>query len=368
MLRRVGIITPAMSSYSLSLLEGISRYAALQQTWQLRTEPPTPLGALGSLDAFEGDGLIAYADTPAAPLRQMLALPMPVVNVASSLEPLPLPSVHPDNHAVGRLAAGHFLERGFRHFAVYAHLGYGWVLARVTGFSDELERAGRQATVIERLSQNGVDSLLGLPRPLALFAVNDQTAFDTLSMCSDRDVRVPEEIAVLGVDDEATFCNLSRPPLSSIKTDIPRVGYEAAALLDRLMQGAARPNRPLLIPPKGLTTRRSTDVMAMDDVEVAAAVRFIREHGCESITVEDVAHEAGLSRSALDRRFKAALGRTPAAEIMRCRLNRVRELLTSTDWTMSRIADACGFPDGNYLAATFRRELGMTPTEYRRRR
>jgi LacI family transcriptional regulator len=177
---------------------------------------------------------------------------------------------------------------------------------------------------------------------------------------------VPDEVAVVGVDDDELICELSNPPLSSIAPDTYRTGYEAAALLDRMMSGEHVKAAPHLLPPLGVSPRASSDVLAIEDEEVSSAVRFIREHACEGIDVNDVMAQVPLSRRVLESRFKKLLGRSPHEEIDRVQMTRARELLRSTDLSLVQVAEKVGFPHAEYLSVVFKKRVGQTPREYRR--
>ena len=178
---------------------------------------------------------------------------------------------------------------------------------------------------------------------------------------------MPEEVAVVGADDDAELCELSDPPLSSVTFNPERVGYEAAGLLDRLMARRGGAGKPFLVPPLGVSTRQSSDILAIDDADVAKAIHYIRRHAFEGITVEDVLAEVPLSRRALEHRFRRRLGRTPKQEIRRLRLERAKSLLASTELPLARISDRLGFHQPAYLSAVFRKETGLTPAAYRKR-
>jgi LacI family transcriptional regulator len=175
---------------------------------------------------------------------------------------------------------------------------------------------------------------------------------------------VPEEIAVLGVNDDELICEMANPPLSSVVHNARRIGYEAAAMLDRLMQGR-KVVADLVIDPLGVKTRQSTDLLAIEDPEVAKAVRFIREHACEGIRVDDVLDQVALSRRTLEMRFRDAVGRPPHVEIRRVQLERVKELLVTSDFKLDRIAELTGFSTAQYLAGLFHRVVNMTPGAWR---
>lgn len=371
--KRVGVRVPNMSHYAVRLLTGISEYSATHGTWELRTSPETAFGTF-DLSAWDGDGLIGYFGDARA-VRDVEQLGVPAVNISSASQHL-MPSVVPDNVAIGRLAAEDLLSRGFRHLGVFGGLGHEFAQQRLSGFHSRISDAGLACATFDsgnlrptKAGRRGLEGwLAALPKPAAILSLADDDSIRLLSACRDAGVMVPEQVAVLSVDNEEFMCNFAIPPLSSIDTDLRRVGYEGAAMLDRLMRGRPAPQGPLRIAPIGIVTRRSSDITVIGDAEVLSAIRFIRERACEPVGVKHVLRAVQMSRSGLDRRFKAALGRTVNDEILRVRLDRVRELLTGTDWPMSRIADATGFPNGNYLAAVFRRETGATPTAFRRAR
>ena len=208
--------------------------------------------------------------------------------------------------------------------------------------------------------------LKSLPRPVGVMTSNDVRGIDVLDACRRWDLRVPEEVAVLGVDDDALLCEICSPPLSSIVPNIERIGSEAAALLERLMGGGKSGFEESFVPPLGITTRRSTDVLSVDDPPFAAAVRFIRENACHGITVGDVLETLPMSRSTLERRFRTYLGHSPQSEIRAVQLARARQLLVETDHPLHRIAELVGFDHPEYFSVLFKREAGQTPGQYRR--
>jgi LacI family transcriptional regulator len=200
-----------------------------------------------------------------------------------------------------------------------------------------------------------------------LMACNDMRGQQVLDACRASDVTVPDEVAVVGVDNEEVLCDLSDPPLSSVVPNAERIGYEAAALLEQMMAGKKVQAKPIFIEPSGVVTRRSTEVLAIEDRPVAAAARFIREHACEGIDVGDVLRAVSMSRSALDRHFIKIMGRSPKDEILRVRLNRAKQLLAETDFSQATIAEKVGLEHVEYLSRIFKKRIGLTPSEFRAR-
>ena len=204
-----------------------------------------------------------------------------------------------------------------------------------------------------------------LPKPVGIMAANDFRAIQLLDACRRAQVPVPEEAAVVGVDDEEVACQLANPPLTSVVPDARRMGWEAAALLDQLMRGKTPPFREKFIPPKGIVVRQSTEITALEDPLLAAALSYIRQYACQGIHVADVVRYVGFSRSALQRRFRGHLGRTIHEVILKTRLDRAKMLLAETDLTLAEIAHRTGLHYAEYLHSVFRRQFGITPGQYR---
>jgi LacI family transcriptional regulator len=208
----------------------------------------------------------------------------------------------------------------------------------------------------------------GLPKPIGMMACNDFRGQQVLTACRAVGVAVPDEVAIIGVDNDEVVCDLSDPPLSSVVPNKERIGYEAAALLDRLMAGEKLPQQHLLVEPTGIVTRRSTEVLAIEDRRIADAARFIRERACDGIGVDDVVRAVGsLSRSTLERRYAAIMGRSPKQEILRVRVDRAKQLLAETVFPVAIIAEKLGLEHTEYLNVIFKRETGLTPAQFRAR-
>jgi LacI family transcriptional regulator len=188
-----------------------------------------------------------------------------------------------------------------------------------------------------------------------------------LYACRAEKLLVPEQVAVMGGDEDTLLCETCNPPLSGVALTSERIGYEAAALLDRLLHGGPRPTEPILIEPTRVVVRQSTDTLAITDPDLARAIAFIRVHAATAVRVSDVLREIAVSRSWLERRFQEVLGRSPAEEIRRVRLERTKQLLADTDLPVRQVATASGFASREYMAYAFKRATGLTPREFRRR-
>jgi LacI family transcriptional regulator len=205
-----------------------------------------------------------------------------------------------------------------------------------------------------------------LPKPIGLMACNDDRGRQVLDACRRGDILVPDEVAVLGTDNDQFLCNLADPPLSSVDLDLPTIGYEAAAVLDRMMAGAPVPAAPVLLPPRGVVVRRSTDVLATGDRALAEAIRHLRDHACSGLRLKDFLKTTSLSRRTLERRTRQLLGHSPKEEITRVQLERARRLLAETELKVAAVAENCGFTQAKYFCQVFRRRCGITPAAFRR--
>lgn len=377
---RVAVAVDKSRSYGRGLLAGIADYAETRGRWSIYLEPQSAgTYARGWLRGWRGDGVLAYIEDPRL-ARRFVRTGLPVVELFGHRLDLGLPTVGNDDGAIGRLAADHLRARQLRRFAFSGYPNEPWVERRWEGFVAGLgvygqdtprlacRRSAGSAANWERDQERLTSWVRALPKPCGLMACSDRHALRVLDACRRAGVRVPDEVAVIGVDNDEELCRLSEPSLTSVRDDPRRIGFEAARLLDRLMRRPeSRPRAPRLIPPLGVIARRSTDVTAVEDRVIAEAMRSIRQRACEGLTVRDLLRGARLSRAAFYRRFRAALGRTPHFELLRARLDRVKEFLLQSPLTLEAIAARTGFDHPEYLSAAFRRETGMTPGEFRRR-
>lgn len=372
--RQVALLIETSNAYARGLLQGIVHYIREHRPWsfylmeQGRGDDPPPW-----LANWHGDGIIARIETPRI-ARAVRKTGLPTVDVSAARLVPELPWVETDDAEIARLAAKHLLERGFRRFAFCGDARFNWSAWREEHFCRSVTAAG--GTVARyRPTHSDADLtaqardlrrwVAELPKPVGVMACYDIRGQQVLDACRGAGLAVPDEVAVVGVDNDALLCELASPPLSSVAPNTHRTGYEAAALLDRLMSGRKVPPVAHLIPPLGVAARQSTDVLAVDDREVARAVQFIREHACQGIRVSDILREVPLSRRVLEQRFLNLLGKTPRQEILEVRLARVKQLLSATDLPLYLIAERTGFEHVEYLSVVFKRETRSTPSAYR---
>ena len=299
------------------------------------------------------------------------------VDLSGGRGPFGLPRIHCDDHAIGRLAAEHLVECGRRSFGYCGFGGELWAARRREGFVATLGRPDRRSFVYEsswhglgaqpfEQDQKHVEAwLLSLPKPVGVMACSDMLGIQVLDGCRSAGLKVPEDVAVIGVDDDTLLCGLCDSPLSSVVPNAEQIGYEAAALLDVLMAGGRAGFKERLIAPLGVVKRLSTDVLAVEDPALAFALRFIHEHACHGNTVDDVVQGVPLSRMTLERRFREFVGRSPHAEIRAVQVERARQLLTETEHPIHRIAQLVGFDHPESFNVLFKREVGMPPGQFR---
>jgi LacI family transcriptional regulator len=368
-MRRVLLLVESNSAVGRGITIGVWRSRRGLDNFRVVRQDVWPLWRT-TVEAFDGDGIIARVRSTEV-VRALEAKGLPVVDVLGTVAEGRFPVVTVNDRAIGRIGAGHLREMGHTRFGFIQSTGQTWAAERRRGFEAEL--APYQTSVLDvRWTESSTSPpevekwLASLPRPIGVMACNDWTATLLLSHCVGHGIAVPEAVSILGADNDDMFCSMSEVPLSSVQTDHRRIGYEAAALLDRLMRGAPPPPGPVQIPPDGVAVRASTDVVAVDDDVVASALAFIRDRACSEIDVDDIARHAGLSRTPLQRRFREALGRSIHDEVVRLRLERAKRLLSETELTIPVIADRIGMQSQSSLCRLFRQKLGTTPARYRR--
>ena len=382
---RVALLIESSRAYGRGLLVGVAKYVRENGPWSILLQEQTLCDDVPDwLEKWKGDGILTRLDNPAV-AGVIRKLGVPTVYLRIVPPHLKMPTVMTDNKFAPQLAFEHLRERGFRHFAFCGFNGADYSDTRRDNFVKLITKAGLRCHVFEGaahlrnvstveyeregLKDGGriADWIKGLPKPVGLMACNDMRGQQVLDACRMAGVGVPDEVGVVGVDNDEVLCDLSDPPLSSVAPNTERIGFEAAALLDQMMAGLKQPPMRLEIEPKGVVARRSTEVLAIEDRQIAAVLRFIRERTCEGIDVGDLLKAAALSRSTLERRFSKAVGHSPKDEILRVRLNHAKKLLAETDFRLDFIAEKIGMEHTEYLSRIFRKKTGLTPSQFRAR-
>ncbi len=383
---QVALLLETSTEFGRGLLRGIVRYSRLHGPWSLYVAPGHLEQPLPKAKSWSGTGIIARIHSPEmAELIRAAGLPF----VASTLDESRSPGrgdkfgeIRTNSAAIARMAAAHLVDRSLRHFAYCGFVGCAWSLRREDAFSRYLGERGfhcqthrielanwmQQPDWIANWEDEQpilVDWLKSLPKPVGLMACNDICGREVLQACAAAGLHVPDDAALIGVDNDELMCELSSPPLSSVALDVEKAGYEAARLLDSLMSGHLPEAHVVQVEPAYVVTRQSTEVIAQDDACVASALRFINNHAGQAIGVPDVAEQAGVSRRTLERRFFRAVGRSILSEIIRCRLERAKRLLLETDLPSHRVAAGAGFGSIKTFNRVFRRAAGVSPQRFR---
>ena len=374
--KRVALAFPTGIPHFRRVVRGIADYAKDHGGWTFSTSPETFSVSIDELKGWQGDGVIAEVDNRSQ-ARAAERLGVPVVNVSGALRSCKLPRVTADNRTIGRLAAEHLLERGFQRFGYYGVQGVWYSQLRQRGFEDRVGREGRDCNAFEAPSSLGRQHWAELQEPLeqwlttlrlpvGVMAVHDGRAAMMVEACTRLGLRVPDDVAAVGVNDDAQLCQLARPTLSSVARNDEETGRRLATLLDRLMTGEKPPARDVLVPPVAVVERRSTDVLAVDDPYVAIAVRYVRDNIHEPFNVSRLALLVPISRRWLEHRFQQCLGELPHDFISRMRVERAKRYLTAPEKrSLYKIAASCGFNDARRFRVVFQRVVGVTPAEYR---
>lgn len=377
--RQVAILVDTSTTWGRDVIAGVHQYSREHGGWQLFVEPRGVEQRRWLPTGWKGDGVIArigFVDLA----KKLKSLKLPVVNVSGiTLPGVNFPRVVSDQVAAANLAAEHLLARGFRHFGYFSLLGLEYVAEHRQAFLERLRKEGFHCDVFAASPHLGSEPdwnidmkrlgkwLRSLPKPLAVFNWNSSSARELIYGCMQSGLAVPEEVAVLSGSDDDLFCEVTPVPISAVKLGCERIGYQAAAELDAMMKNpGAPPPAGVLVPPQGVVERRSTDTLAVEDAAMVKALRFIREDPARQIDVNDVARQAGICRRALELRFQSLLGRSPASEIRRVRMDCAIDLLKRTNLPVSTVAERSGFSSPEYMASVFRSQLAATPQDYRK--
>lgn len=383
---RIAVLMEINNNVRRGLILGINRYSQLNGPWNLRIGSCAYDKIVPNLESWHANGIIG--PIPNARIGQAL-LDAGIPTIATSLNDGIRTEKHPLSKLsevsfdaamnVAKLATEHFLERHFRNFAFVGLEDVIWSERRRRAFSEQLAVAGFELLEYRHpvrpqerawaLEQDALtDWIRDLPTPIAILACNDEWGRMVVDCCRMAELQVPEQVAVLGIDNDDFFCNMADPPLSSVALGAEDAGYEVAALLDAMMRGRVCKPKGIPIKAIGIVTRQSTDVIAVSDREVYMGLRFIRDNVANQISVAQVADAVAMSRRALERRFRQVLGRTILDEIQLARLTCAKRLLLDTNHTIDRVAELSGFGTANYFVCFFRKQVGKSPSQFRGKR
>lgn len=380
---RIALLMQSLRRCRRDLICGIAAYARQHGPWEFYHQETQVLDEIPQwLRNWRGDGIMIRIESQKL-FDQIRKLNVPAIDICGLCNNDGIPSIYSNYASLTQLAADHFIEQGFENFAFYGVPDIHYSDCCCNSFIEYLRNDGYEADVFqcswtpERILANtseirGLlreDEMAGwlksLPKPVGLMACNDFRAQQVIDSCLQCGIVVPDEVAVVGVGNDEVLCELSNPPMTSIDVNAWKIGYDAAALLTGVIQGEKPSRERVEVEPKGIVVRQSSSVLAIPDRSVAEAVRFIREHACEGIGVNDVLKQVRLSRSTLYRRFTEFLGHSPSDEIRRVRLQRIKQFLSETDYPLVKIARLVGIEYVENMCNLFKAETGMTSRQYR---
>lgn len=382
---KVALLIETARSYGRGLLRGIAKYSRLHGPWQFHLTPGDFEQIIPKMRDWGGTGIIARVlNEKMAEAILKTGLPTVFLDFPPSMTKRKNGKSHryidmsSDSEGAAKLAAEHLLDKQLTHFAFAGYPFQAWSSIREKAFVEAIRTAGHTVQVYQPPLRAGksltwekeeptlVKWLQSLPAPLGLMVCNDQRGREVLGACDMAGIPVPEKMAVIGVDNDEILCELSSPPLSSISLNTEKGGYVAASVLDEMMKGNAAPMKKILVEPLEIVERRSTNIVAIEDSDVAAAMQFIHSNIIGRLDIDTIVREVAISRRTLELKFRRILGRSILEEIQRVRIERAKRMLRETTLSIPRIAIDVGFATPSYFTQVFKEEIGMTPAQYRR--
>jgi LacI family transcriptional regulator len=374
---RIAILVETSLASGRQILAGISHFlkerndiSVFHHSGQLGQMHPD------SLIDWEGDGIIArVVDQSIADLLHATGLP--TVDVLGNVPKSDFPLVKTDNHAIGSMVAEQFIQNGYRNFGLIGLGQESWSLEREQAFfktasqinktphSLHLKSTDSEAVHISHSLSALRDWLPRLPKPIGILATSDQFAPLLFEAAHELKIRIPEDISIIGVDNDAPYCDLCRPALSSVDPNHEEVGYQAAELLEQLLAGKTPSAQAIKVRPNMIHLRRSSSSLAVDDPQLCKAMEYIRLKACQGICIDEIAQYCGLSRSVLQRRFRAQINRTVGESILNEKLSRAKELIHAGNLSMQRVAELSGLNSQEYMSQVFRKYFKQSPKQFR---
>jgi len=373
----VALLVETSNAYCRTLLEGVTAYLRDNRPWSVflaEHERGAPVPSW--LCRWKGDGIIARVENEMI-AEVLLESKVPVVDVSSANLVPAMNAVVANEQSMCQLAFQHLLERGFRNFAFCGTPAYAWSNSREKTFALLAEEAGWPCHLFRPLATSKeptnwevgqnmiVRWLQDLPKPIGLLASHDFRGQQVLDACRRAEVSVPEQVAVVSIGNDELLCNLTSPPMTSVNFNAYRTGYKAASMLDRLMDGMPVEPHVAVVEPIEVCTRQSTDIVAIEDPDIAAALQLIRRDACDGIKVTEIVSRIPMSRRAFEALFKKTVGRTAHEEILRVRLAHAKKLLSESRLSLTQVAHRTGFTHTSYMSEVFRKKVGLSPSKYR---
>ncbi|RQW05276.1 DNA-binding transcriptional regulator [candidate division KSB1 bacterium] len=374
-MKRIVLLIETSREFGRQLIMGIARYSRLHGPWFFYKEQRGLKSSIPHLTSWKPDGIIMRDSIIK---NELIELKIPTILVQhDSSTPKNLPVVKTDSQSIAKMASEHFIERGFKNFAFCGFDNYEWSNYRKHFFCQYNADAGFETHVYslpksfkindwENEQSHVCDWLNKVPKPVGLLASNDDRGQHILEVCKRLGYKIPEDVAVIGVDNDPMICEIGDPPLSSIALNVEAAGYEAAKLLDQMINNHKIKGQEILVSPTHIVQRQSTDILAVNDSEVAAAIRFIKENAKDKIFVSNVVKATRISRRALEQRFRETIRRSIYDEIRQVRVEMIANLLIETDLPISQISSLFNFTDIEHISRYFKKEKGIGLREFRK--
>jgi LacI family transcriptional regulator len=380
-MKKILLLTDFSSGYSRSLLQGIVRYSREHGPWvfyrmpQYYRELYGDDGVVRWAKEWKADAIIAQLENVDLEKLNELKIPIIIQNYRERSDKIC--NITGDYFGTGEMAADFFLNRGFSNFAYYGFNDMIWSRERADGFKNRIEKRGYAVSTLNndnrKTEQWSFDPvilsnwLLSLPKPVALFVCDDFFALQITETCKIYDIAVPDEISVLGVDNDELLCNISHPPLSSVVLNVETGGYQAAALLQKLMNHEITRAFDIVISPIRIESRQSTEKYVVNDKYLLRVIEYIKNNYASDISIDDITKTVPFSRRILEKKFKKNMGITVYQYLLQYRVELFSELLVKSDKPLEELAFSCGFDDYKNVSRVFRKYKKTTPLQYRNR-
>ncbi len=374
-MKRIVLLLETSRAFGRQLIIGIARYSRLNGPWSFYKEPIDLKSSIPHLTSWKPDGIIMRDSLIT---KELLKLKIPtILAVHDSKYPKDLPVIKTDSYSIAKMASEHLLEKGLRNFAFCGFDDYDWSKERGSCFSKFINEAGYKTHIYlapKRIKKDDWENeqhhvsewIEALPKPVGIFACNDDRGQHILEVCKLNDLKVPEDVAVVGVDNDPMICEIGDPPLTSIALNVEAAGFEAAKLLDQLINRKKIAGKQIMVTPSHIVQRQSSDILAVDDTEVASALSYIRNNAKNKIRVDDVVKVTSVSRRTLEKRFRETIHRSIHKEIQQVRVEWISKLLLESDLPISEITSLFEFTDVEHISRYFRKEKGVALQEFRK--
>ncbi len=374
-MKRIVLLVETSRAFGRQLIMGIAHYSKLNGPWSFYKEPIGLKSSIPHLTNWKPDGIIMRDSLIS---KELLKLKIPtILAIHDSKYPKNLPVIKTDSYSIAKIASEHLIEKGLKNFAFCGFDSYDWSKERRIHFCQFTSKAGYKTYVYippKRIKKNDWekeqhhvrDWVDALPKPVGVFACNDDRGQHILEVCKLLNLKVPEDVAVIGVDNDSMVCNISDPPLTSIALNVESAGYQAAKLMDDMIDKIKIYNKQIIVTPSYVVQRQSSDILAIDDFLVAKAISFIKNNVRNKIIVEDVVKATNINRRTLERRFRRTIHRSIGEEIKYTRIELISKLLIESDFTISQITSFFNFTDVEHISRYFKKEKGIGLREFRK--